>query len=206
MIVNKENLSQLAWDKMDNLLPAIVQDAVTGKVLMQGYMNPEALTATLDSKKVTFFSRSKQRLWMKGEESGNVLNLVEVGSDCDNDSLLILARPKGPTCHTGTESCWFDNQAPAYTFLGDLERVLAERKYADPESSYTASLYSKGIKRIAQKVGEEGVETALAATVQDKEELKNEAADLLYHLTVLLQASDMSMKDVIAVLRARHQK
>ncbi|MBT80821.1 MAG: bifunctional phosphoribosyl-AMP cyclohydrolase/phosphoribosyl-ATP diphosphatase [Alteromonadaceae bacterium] len=206
MIITKDNLAQLAWDKMDNLLPAIVQDAVTGKVLMQGYMNPEALEATLDSKKVTFFSRSKQRLWMKGEESGNVLNLIEVGSDCDNDSLLILARPKGPPCHTGTESCWFDNQAPAYTFLGDLERVLAERKYADPESSYTASLYSKGIKRIAQKVGEEGVETALAATVQDKEELKNEAADLLYHLTVLLQASDMSMKDVIAVLRARHQK
>ena len=206
MIITKENLTQLAWDKMDNLLPAIVQDAVSGKVLMQGYMNQEALEATLDSKKVTFFSRSKQRLWMKGEESGNVLNLVEVGSDCDSDSLLILARPKGPTCHTGTESCWYDNTPASFTFLADLERVLADRKFSDPDSSYTASLYSKGIKRIAQKVGEEGVETALAATVQDKEELKNEAADLLYHLTVLLQASDMSMNDVIAVLRARHQK
>ena len=206
MIVNQENMATLAWEKMDNLLPAIVQDAISGKVLMQGYMNQDALSATLTSKKVTFYSRSKQRLWMKGEASGNVLNLVEVGSDCDNDSLLILARPKGPTCHTGAESCWFDNQPAAYTFLADLERILADRKYADPESSYTASLYGKGIKRIAQKVGEEGVETALAATVQDKEELKNEAADLLYHLTVLLQASDLSMKDVISVLQSRHQQ
>ncbi|MBU3023358.1 bifunctional phosphoribosyl-AMP cyclohydrolase/phosphoribosyl-ATP diphosphatase HisIE [Aestuariibacter sp. A3R04] len=206
MIITQKNMSQLSWEKMDNLLPAIVQDAVSGKVLMQGYMNQDALSTTLTDKRVTFFSRSKQRLWQKGEESGNTLNLVEVSSDCDHDSLLVLARPKGPTCHTGAESCWFDNGVPAYTFLADLERVLADRKFADPDSSYTASLYSKGIKRIAQKVGEEGVETALAATVQDKEELKNEAADLLYHLTVLLQASDMSLKDVIAVLQGRHQK
>lgn len=205
MKINQDTQGQLAWDKMDNLLPAIVQDAVTGKVLMQGYMNPEALDTTLSSGKVTFFSRSKQRLWQKGETSGNTLNLVSISSDCDDDSLLVLANPNGPTCHTGTESCWFDSDVADYTFIGDLERILAARKSADPESSYTAKLYSKGIKRIAQKVGEEGVETALAATVHDKDELKNEAADLLYHLTVLLQASDMSISDAIAVLRSRHK-
>ncbi|MDC8831799.1 bifunctional phosphoribosyl-AMP cyclohydrolase/phosphoribosyl-ATP diphosphatase HisIE [Alteromonas gilva] len=206
MKVTTENQAQLAWAKMDNLLPAIVQDAVTGKVLMQGYMNPQALEATLTSGKVTFFSRSKQRLWQKGETSGNTLNLVEIGSDCDNDSLLVLANPVGPTCHTGAESCWFNSEVADYTFMGDLERLLAQRKTADPESSYTAKLYSKGIKRIAQKVGEEGVETALAATVMDKDELQNEAADLLYHLTVLLQACDMSMSDAVAVLRKRQHK
>lgn len=205
MIITRDNSTSLAWDKMDNLLPAIVQDALSGKVLMQGYMNQEALSTTLESKKVTFFSRSKQRLWQKGETSGNTLDLVSVASDCDSDSLLVLATPNGPTCHTGAESCWFEGNTPAFTFLADLERVLAARKDADPASSYTASLYSKGIKRIAQKVGEEGVETALAATVHDKEELKNEAADLLYHLTVLLQASDMSLNDALAVLRERHK-
>ena len=201
MKITQETQGQLAWEKMDNLLPAIVQDAVTGKVLMQGYMNPEALEVTLDSGKVTFFSRSKQRLWQKGETSGNTLDLVSVSSDCDDDSLLVLANPNGPTCHTGAESCWFDGDVADYTFVGDLERVLAARKSADPESSYTAKLYSKGVKRIAQKVGEEGVETALAATVMDKEELRNEAADLLYHLTVLLQACDMSVSDAVNVLR-----
>ena len=205
MIITNENSNKLAWDKMDNLLPAIVQDALSGKVLMQGYMDQDALAKTLDTGKVTFFSRSKQRLWTKGETSGNTLDLVSVACDCDQDSLLVLANPNGPTCHTGVESCWFDGNTPAFTFLADLERVLAARKDADPKSSYTASLYNKGIKRIAQKVGEEGVETALAATVHDKEELKNEAADLLYHLTVLLQASDMSLNDALDVLRERHK-
>lgn len=205
MIITSENSSTLAWDKMDNLLPAIVQDALSGKVLMQGYMNQEALAKTLETSKVTFFSRSKQRLWTKGETSGNTLDLISIASDCDSDALLVLANPNGPTCHTGVESCWFEGNTPAFTFLADLERVLAERKDADPKSSYTASLYNKGIKRIAQKVGEEGVETALAATVHDKEELKNEAADLLYHLTVLLQASDMSLNDALEVLRERHK-
>ena len=205
MIITNDNSNKLAWDKMDNLLPAIVQDALSGKVLMQGYMDQDALAKTLETGKVTFFSRSKQRLWTKGETSGNTLDLVSVACDCDQDSLLVLANPNGPTCHTGVESCWFDGNTPAFTFLADLERVLAARKDADPKSSYTASLYNKGIKRIAQKVGEEGVETALAATVNDKEELKNEAADLLYHLTVLLQASDMSLNDALDVLRERHK-
>ena len=205
MIITNENSNELAWDKMDNLLPAIVQDALSGKVLMQGYMDQDALAKTLETGKVTFFSRSKQRLWTKGETSGHTLDLVSVACDCDQDSLLVLANPNGPTCHTGAESCWFEGNTPAFTFLADLERVLAARKDADPKSSYTASLYNKGIKRIAQKVGEEGVETALAATVHDKEELKNEAADLLYHLTVLLQASDMSLNDALDVLRERHK-
>ena len=205
MIVTSENSNTLAWEKMDNLLPAIVQDAISGKVLMQGYMNQDALATTLDSGKVTFFSRSKLRLWQKGETSGNTLDLVSVAADCDFDSLLVLANPNGPTCHTGVESCWFKGNTPSFTFLADLERLLAARKGADPKSSYTASLYNKGIKRIAQKVGEEGVETALAATVHDKEELKNEAADLLYHLTVLLQASDMSLDDALSVLRERQK-
>jgi phosphoribosyl-ATP pyrophosphohydrolase/phosphoribosyl-AMP cyclohydrolase len=205
VIITNENSNQLAWEKMDNLLPAIVQDALSGKVLMQGYMDQDALAKTLETGSVTFFSRSKQRLWTKGETSGNTLDLVSVACDCDQDSLLVLANPNGPTCHTGVESCWFDGNTPAFTFLADLERVLASRKEADPKSSSTASLYNKGIKRIAQKVGEEGVETALAATVHDKEELKNEAADLLYHLTVLLQASDMSLNDALNVLRERHK-
>ena len=205
MIITNENSNKLAWDKMDNLLPAIVQDALSGKVLMQGYMDQDALSKTLETGKVTFFSRSKQRLWTKGKTSGHTLDLVSVACDCDQDSLLVLANPNGPTCHTGAESCWFEGNTPAFTFLADLERVLAARKDADPKSSYTASLYNKGIKRIAQKVGEEGVETALAATVHDKEELKNEAADLLYHLTVLLQASDMSLNDALNVLRERHK-
>ena len=206
MAITLNSVANLAWEKMDGLLPAIVQDAVSGKVLMQGFMNQKALTKTLEDGKVTFFSRSKQRLWMKGESSGHTLELVSVAADCDSDSLLVLAKPNGPTCHTGTESCWSEDNASDFTFLADLERLLAARKAADPDSSYTASLYNKGIKRIAQKVGEEGVETALAATVQDTDELKNEAADLLYHLTVLLQASDCSLSDVIAVLKARHAK
>lgn len=205
MRIDISNTNALAWAKMDNLIPAIVQNALTGKVLMQGYMNQDALDKTLATGHVTFFSRSKQRLWTKGEESGNTLNLHSITADCDQDSLLVLANPVGPTCHTGTESCWFDGQASDYTFIADLEQLIASRKGADPSSSYTASLYNKGIKRIAQKVGEEGVETALAATVADLEELKNESADLMYHLLVLLQASGLSMQDVVGILRERHK-
>lgn len=206
MIITQENLDQLAWEKMDNLIPCVVQDAYSGSVQMLGYMNQQAVQKTLETGKVTFFSRSKQRLWTKGETSGNTLDLVELTCDCDNDSILALAKPNGPTCHMGTPTCWDSAKVPTMSFVAQLEQVLAERKSADPDSSYTASLYHKGIKRIAQKVGEEGVETALAATVQDLEELKNESADLLYHLIVLLQASGLSLKDSIAVLQERHSK
>jgi phosphoribosyl-ATP pyrophosphohydrolase/phosphoribosyl-AMP cyclohydrolase len=143
---------------------------------------------------------------MKGETSGNTLDLVDISADCDQDALLILAKPNGPTCHTGASTCWFNSDSPTMTFIAELEETLAQRKDADPSTSYTAELYSKGIKRIAQKVGEEGVETALAAAVSDLEELKNESADLLYHLIVLLQASDLSLNDAIDVLKARHNK
>lgn len=204
MIIDNSNIDKLAWDKMDGLLPCVVQDAYSGSMQMLGYMNKEALLKTLETGYVTFYSRSKQRLWTKGETSGNTLDLVQLSADCDHDAILALAKPNGPTCHLGNPTCWDKAQIPSMTFVAQLEQVLAERKNADPESSYTAKLYQKGIKRIAQKVGEEGVETALAATVQDKEELKNESADLLYHLMVLLQASDMSLQDAIAVLQERH--
>ncbi|GGD67682.1 bifunctional phosphoribosyl-AMP cyclohydrolase/phosphoribosyl-ATP diphosphatase HisIE [Lacimicrobium alkaliphilum] len=205
MIINQTNINALAWEKMDNLIPVVVQHAVSGKILMQGYMNPEAVEQTLQSARVTFYSRSKQRLWTKGESSGHTLHLTELSTDCDQDALIALAYPNGPTCHLGTPSCWHQGATPDMTFIAELEQILAQRKQASPDSSYTASLYAKGIKRIAQKVGEEGVETALAATVGDLDELKNESADLLYHLIVLLQASELQLADVIEVLKQRHQ-
>lgn len=206
MKVTANNLQDLAWDKMDGLLPCVIQDASSGQVLMLGYMNQDAVNTSFEKGLVTFFSRSKQRLWTKGETSNNTLSLVDISADCDKDSLLVLAHANGPTCHKGTSSCWDDAETPDSCFLSELEGVIASRKNAPAESSYTASLYASGIKRIAQKVGEEGVETALAATVQDIEELKNESADLLYHLIVLLQASDLSLSDAIAVLKSRHNK
>ena len=196
------NLETLAWDKMDGLLPAIVQEADGGRVRMLGYMNRAALETTLETGDVTFFSRSKQRLWVKGETSGNTLKVVSVHGDCDDDAILILAEPQGPTCHKGDDSCFAIETAPH--FLAQLEAVIAERGSADPEDSYTARLMTKGIKRIAQKVGEEGVEAALSATVGDREELTNEAADLLYHLLVLLRASDLTLADVTDELKRRH--
>lgn len=203
-MLTKEQCSQLAWQKMDNLMPVIVQHAVSGDVLMLGYMNPEALQVTLDSRKVTFFSRSKQRLWTKGETSNNFLNLVDIYPDCDSDTLLALALPDGPTCHNGTTSCFAPAQSD-WGFLYELETLLKSRKTASPESSYTARLYASGTKRIAQKVGEEGVETALAATVNDRAELTNEAADLMYHLLVLLQDQDLDLGTIIKRLKERHQ-
>jgi len=205
MKITQQNSSQLDWQKGQGLLPCIVQDNITAKVLMQGYMNQEALATSLRTGNVTFYSRSKQRLWTKGETSGFTLQLQDISVDCDLDSILVLATPSGPTCHKGTETCWDNAHVADFSFLAQLEQLIAQRKSAQPDSSYTAKLYASGIKRIAQKVGEEGVETALAATVGDKEELKNEAADLLYHLMVLLQASDMQMADAIAVLRQRHK-
>ncbi len=202
-----DQLELLKWPA-DGLLPLIVQHAVSGKVLMQGFANSEAVATTLQSGRITFFSRSKNRLWTKGESSGHFLKLQSLSADCDRDSLLALALPDGPTCHVGTETCWHDAQrnAPALSFLTDLETVIAARQHADPKSSYTASLFARGVKRIAQKVGEEGVESALAAMAGDREELKNEAADLIFHLLVLLRSQDLQLKDVIDVLKARHQQ
>lgn len=185
-MLTEQQRNQLDWEKTDGLMPAIVQHAVSGEVLMLGYMTPEALATTEQSGNVTFFSRTKQRLWTKGESSGHFLKVVSITPDCDSDTLLVLANPIGPTCHLGNSSC-FHPAASDWTFLYQLEQLLAERKHASPDSSYTASLYASGTKRIAQKVGEEGVETALAATVNDREELTNEASDLIYHLLVLLQ-------------------
>ncbi|MFA3760400.1 bifunctional phosphoribosyl-AMP cyclohydrolase/phosphoribosyl-ATP diphosphatase HisIE [Yersinia sp. 2544 StPb PI] len=204
-MLSEQQIAQLDWDKVDNLMPAIVQHAISGEVLMMGYMNQAALTVTQQTGKVTFFSRTKQRLWTKGESSGNVLNVVNIYPDCDNDTLLILANPIGPTCHLGNNSC-FSPAASDWGFLYQLEQLLASRKSADPASSYTAKLYASGTKRIAQKVGEEGVETALAATVNDREELTNEASDLIYHLLVLLQDQDLNLSKVIGRLRERHEK
>lgn len=195
---------QLDWQKVDNLMPVIIQHYVSGDVLMLGYMNQEALSQTQTSGKVTFYSRTKQRLWTKGETSGNFLNVVSITPDCDNDTLLVLADPIGSTCHTGTNSC-FASAKTQWGFLFELEQLIADRKNADPKSSYTAKLYHDGTKRIAQKVGEEGVETALAATVRDTEELKNESADLIYHLLVLLHDQNLSLQDVIGILKARHK-
>jgi phosphoribosyl-AMP cyclohydrolase / phosphoribosyl-ATP pyrophosphohydrolase len=204
--MNNDIIDQLNWPA-NQLLPAIVQHAISGKVLMQGYMNPAAVSQTLSSGDVTFYSRSKQRLWTKGESSGHTLALVSLAADCDADSILVLAQPKGPTCHVGTETCWHDNQAnsPQLAFLYDLEQVIQSREGADPASSYTASLFARGVKRIAQKVGEEGVESALAAMAGDTEELANEAADLIFHLLVLLRSQKLQLNDVIKVLQQRHQ-
>jgi len=203
-VLTEQQLAQLDWVKTDGMMPAIVQHAVSGEVLMHGYMNQQALDKTLATGKVTFWSRTKQRLWTKGETSEHFLNVVSITPDCDNDTLLVLANPIGPTCHLGTSSC-FSPAAADWTFLYQLEQVLAERKHADPKSSYTASLYASGTKRIAQKVGEEGVEVALAATVNDRHELTNEASDLVYHLLVLLQDQDLNLSTVIENLRQRHK-
>lgn len=204
-LLTGEQISQLDWEKVDNLMPAIIQHAVSGEVLMLGYMNQEALSVTQSSGKVTFYSRTKERLWTKGETSENYLNVVSITPDCDNDTLLILVNPVGPTCHKGNNSCFHPAETD-WAFLYQLEELLASRKTADPESSYTAKLYASGTKRIAQKVGEEGVETALAATVNDRFELKNEASDLIYHLLVLLQDQDLNLSAVIENLRQRHRK
>lgn len=196
---------KLDWQKNGGLIPAIVQHAVSGEVLMLGFMNEEALAATEQNGKVTFYSRSKQRLWVKGETSQHYLNVADITADCDNDALLVLALPDGPTCHRGTSSC-FSPSTSSFAFLYQLEQLLAERKKADPASSYTAMLYHQGTKRIAQKVGEEGVETALAAVVKDRAELTSESADLIYHLLVLLQDQGLNLAAIIDCLKKRHEK
>lgn len=191
----------LDWEKQGGLLPAIVQDAVTQRVLMLGYMDRAALAMTVDSRKVTFYSRSKKRLWSKGEGSGHVLDLVSIAADCDRDTLLVQAHPRGPTCHLGTVSCFAD--APV-DFMVELDALIVQRQRERPDASYTSKLLDAGVRGIAQKVGEEGVEVALAAVVEDDAALLGEAADLLYHLAVLLRARDLQFAQAVDVLRLRH--
>ena len=195
----------LDWAKGDGLLPAIVQHARTGEVLMLGYMNREALEHSIESGQVTFFSRSKQRLWTKGESSGNVLLLVSARNDCDRDAVLIQALPQGPTCHLGTRSCFGESPGPALSMLGRLADIIDARAADGNEGSYTAKLLAEGPTRCAQKVGEEGVEVALAAVSGPVEDLNNEAADLLYHLLVCLKSAGSDLETVMAVLQQRHR-
>jgi phosphoribosyl-ATP pyrophosphohydrolase/phosphoribosyl-AMP cyclohydrolase len=203
-----DSAQQLDWDKGAGLLPAIVQDAGSGAVLMLGYMTREALAATQATGRVTFWSRSKGRLWTKGETSGHFLELKQIAADCDGDTLLILAEPKGPACHRGTATCWGDtpprSAAQQVAFLARLEHVIAQRIATRPAGSYTAKLLAEGTRRIAQKVGEEGLELALAAVAQSDREVIGEAADLLYHTLLLLKAKDLSLAQVIAELESRH--
>ena len=198
-----DGIDTLAWEKGAGLLPAIAQHADTGEILMLGYMNREALAQTLARGRAVFWSRSRESLWEKGETSGNTLQVASVAADCDADTLLLMVRPKGPTCHTGAPSCFAVEQSPL-SFLAELDGVIAGRKSASPESSYTASLFAEGLKRMAQKVGEEGVETALAAD-GDVDALLDESADLLFHLMVLLRARELDLAGVVARLRERHK-
>ena len=205
--MNPDDVGSLDWEKGNGLLPAIVQHARTGKVLMLGYMNDAALRETLAGGRVMFYSRSRESLWRKGETSGNYLNVVDVSTDCDNDTILVLADPIGPTCHMGTESCFAaaaETDAQRLAFLALLENIIANRIADQPEGSYTAKLVAKGPSRIAQKVGEEGVETALAAVTRDDDGLVSECADLVYHLMVLLKSRELPLERVVAELRARH--
>ncbi|MBE6249777.1 MAG: bifunctional phosphoribosyl-AMP cyclohydrolase/phosphoribosyl-ATP diphosphatase HisIE [Prevotella sp.] len=193
------------FEKMGGLVPAIIQDAVTRKVLMLGFMNEEAYQKTLDTKHVTFWSRSRNTLWTKGETSGNFLNLVDIKIDCDNDTLLVQANPDGPTCHTGTDTCWGEeNDANPLLFLTELQDFINKRKEEMPEGSYTTSLFNKGINKIAQKVGEEALETVIEATNGTNDHLVYEASDLLYHLLVMLTEKGLRIEDVAAELQKRH--
>lgn len=192
------------WNKGGGLLPAIIQDARTGQVLMLGYMNEEAAVTTVASGKVTFFSRSKNRLWTKGETSGNYLAYYGAALDCDRDTILVQAIPAGPACHTGARTCFTDDLPANVGFLAHLDQLVSQRRADMPDGSYTTSLFSAGAARIAQKVGEEGVELALARMKDDRAEIANEAADLLYHMLVLLADSDMSLEDAVDILRQRH--
>lgn len=197
----------------EGLVPAIIQDADTLKVLMLGYMNEEAFLKTNSIKKVTFYSRTKQRLWTKGEESGNFLNLVDIKLDCDNDTLLIKVKPEGPVCHKGTDTCWAESNEPGYGFLTELEGIIQSRKKLsetepelrkENENSYVVSLFDKGINKIAQKVGEEAVETVIEAKDDDDNLFLNESADLLFHYLILLKAKGFELNDVVNILKKRH--
>jgi phosphoribosyl-ATP pyrophosphohydrolase/phosphoribosyl-AMP cyclohydrolase len=200
---NNEKIS-VDFDKQNGLVPAIVQDAQTKNVLMLGYMNREALQKTLETRLVTFYSRSRKTLWTKGETSGNFLHLVGLKSDCDNDTLLVQAIPDGPVCHLGTDTCWGETNKLQCGFLTELEEVITNRRENPTEKSYTASLFKKGINKIAQKVGEEAVEVIIEAKDQNDDLFLNESADLVFHFLVLLQAKGYRFKDVLEVLRQRH--
>jgi phosphoribosyl-ATP pyrophosphohydrolase/phosphoribosyl-AMP cyclohydrolase len=206
LISTAQQAAALAWDKSEGLIPATVQDAFGGHVLMQAWMNRDALVCTLESGRVTFWSRSRQELWTKGETSGHFLALDSIHADCDRDSLLVLATPHGPTCHLGTDSCFGDPTAvtPGLAFLAQLDTLVAQRQQQRPAGSYTTQLFDAGIPRIAQKVGEEGVEVALAAATGSADDVCNESADLLYHLLVLLRARGLPFSRVIATLKERH--
>jgi phosphoribosyl-ATP pyrophosphohydrolase/phosphoribosyl-AMP cyclohydrolase len=206
LIAEIQQAEALDWGKCDGLLPATVQDAFDGRVLMQAWMNADALVCTLESGRVTFWSRSRQELWTKGETSGHFLALDSIHADCDRDSLLVLATPEGPTCHLGTDSCFGDaaSVTPGLAFLAQLDTLVAQRQQERPDGSYTTKLFDEGLRRIAQKVGEEGVEVALAAATGSEEDLCNESADLLYHLLVLLRSRGLPLARVIATLKARH--
>ena len=187
----------------NGLLPAIIQDSITKTVLMLGYMNKEAFQKTKETEQVTFYSRSKKRIWVKGEESGNFLKLVKIKVDCDQDAILITANPQGPTCHRGTDSCWGETNQSHYGFLTELEEIIAERKKTNDDNSYVASLFREGINKIAQKVGEEAVETVIEAKDENSELFLNESADLLFHFLILLKEKGFSLNDVEAVLKDR---
>ncbi len=188
------------------LIPAIIQDSETKNVLMLGYMNAEAYQKTLDTQKVTFFSRSKQRLWTKGEESGNFLNLVSIKNDCDEDTLLIQVKPEGPTCHTGSDNCWQESNIQSYGFISKLEETIQIRKEnADSEKSYVASLFKLGINKIAQKVGEEAIEVVIEAKDNNDDLFLDESADLLFHYLILLKAKGFQLNDVVEVLKKRQK-
>jgi phosphoribosyl-AMP cyclohydrolase / phosphoribosyl-ATP pyrophosphohydrolase len=198
---------KLDWDKMNGLVPAVIQDAGSGAVLMLGYMNREALAATESTRRATFWSRRKGRLWTKGESSGHFLLVKQIAVDCDGDTLLILAEPTGPVCHLGTPTCWGDaapqSRAESHAFLGQLEHTIAERVATRRPDSYTSKLLDQGLRRVAQKVGEEGVELALAAVTQSDAEILGETADLVYHVLVLLKAKGLSLAQVADTLRSR---
>lgn len=201
---NKQKI-KVDFDKQNGLLPAIVQDTKTKNVLMLGYMNREALQKTLDTKLVTFYSRSRKTLWTKGETSGNYLHLADIQSDCDNDTLLVQVNPAGQVCHLGTDTCWGQENKMQFGFLSELEEVITDRRENPTDKSYTASLFKKGINKIAQKVGEEAVEVVIEAKDQNDELFLNESADLVFHFLVLLQAKGFRFADVLEILRQRHK-
>jgi len=200
-----DQIQQIDFSKGDGLVPAIIQDAQTDKVLMLGYMNEAAVEQTKKTQQVTFFSRSKNRLWTKGETSGNYLNLVSIAVDCDQDALLVKVNPVGPACHTGSDTCWEEDNRNDLQFLSYLTDVIKERRKADPSTSYTAQLFARGINKLAQKVGEEAVEVVIEAKDNNDELFKNESADLLFHYMMLLEAKGFGLTDIIHILKSRHK-